>query len=298
MPTIDPSRDESIAKGKLTKLQPRRSGGKEDELFADLELTFEVKQNDVAKIERFAPGVRKLWRAGVDARQAIRTAKATEGAGAGSMAAGDGTFGDLVIKLPESSRNIRIRIDTDSGPVEGGGEIRGALRFRSTPKLSTITFKVRMAGLNGEAIGHLADMLDMLVDTGVRRVQKVLNFNAVPRVGAVVSGVDDGAEYAGVVVSAYNDDGVAMLLVKDIVDERRVRSASVSGALDVIPPDGRLLCEVLDEYVDSASECDCPASWRFLVVALGQRYLEAGASEKWVLDGDVIDAALQQATAA
>ena len=298
---LDLTQTNSSARAKLIKLDPKRSGDDDNKLFCDLQIACRVENDDEAAVlARFAPGALSLFRASAAARAAAAVKTSTEGAAAGAEAAAvDGTFGDLLIRLPESSRNVRMGAKCDGGEFDlGPAEIRGALRFKNTPKGAVVTYKVRVHEVNGEEIGALAEDLDMLIDVTFKRDQTVLPFpnrtdEIEPKIGQVVSGVDGGEEYAGIVIGTVSDeDSGAMLEIDDCGTTKLVRVASVSGALTVHGPNESKLEKALAAYVKAAKKADVEPTWRHLVIALGQRYLADGDHAAWVLDGDVVSAAI------
>lgn len=305
---LDLSANETAAKIKILKVVPKRSGSDDGKLVCDVEVSCKIDgEDDAAILARFAPGAVALYRAGASARTAAALKTSTEGAAAGAADANnDGTFGDLVIKLPENSRRTRVHAKLDAGEFDlGPASIRGALRFKSTPKASIVVYKLRLDEVEGEEVGALSDMLDMLCDIALKREQKVLDFpkktadEIAPEVGQVISGVDDGAEYSGIVLGFADDEGISVIEIDDCGTVSIVRAASVSGALTVVCDDGLTLEDVLSDYVSASSEAGTEASWQHLVVALGQHYLAAGQASDggWVITSDILHAALDVAAA-
>jgi hypothetical protein len=304
--------DKYAAKGKIAKVgSPRRHADDPDSLIFDLDVAFKIENQEQAEIAaQYAPGLMRLWQVGHKARNQSAAEVATNGAAEGAKDASEhGTFGDLSIKMPENMRTFAMSVKTDDGEVELGDVELRSLKYKSSAKTSTLVMKVRIKRCKGETIGLMADHLDLLGTVAIVRKQQnlpgtdgsVINFPtaaADPEPGQVVSGVDDGVEYAGIVVDqVIDEDNGSMLVIDDCGTERLVRLASVSGRLDVVVNKGRgkpgtKLNAAVSRFKDAASDAGIEPTWRYLVVALGEHYLNEGADAEWVLTDEIIEAAV------
>jgi hypothetical protein len=182
--------------------------------------------------------------------------------------------------------------------VETTAEV-SSVRFKSTPKLSSLVVKARLHAVDGEEVGSLATLLGEVVEVVFERSQQVLPFErSTPsaEIGSVVSGVQSGQEYAGLVAGRAIDESEGeMIEIVDFDAKLLVRATSVTGAIHVTT-DGRTLEDVVEQYHDLAVEAGIEPSWRHLVVALGHEYLAGGeAPNGWCLTPAIVESALSVA---
>lgn len=272
----------------VARIAPKRSGAQGDDLVLDVDFSFSVETEDAASlVDEIVPGALSLWRRGQKARE-----EGDEAPGA------RGVFGGISVKVPNPDVRVSVMTLGRDHVVESVAEV-SSCRFKSTPKLSSLVLKVRLLAVDGEDVGSLVTLLGEVVEIVFERSQQVIPFERsapVAEIGSVVSGVQAGQEYAGLVVGrAVDETDGEMIEIDDFGEHLLVRSTSVTGAIHVTTQ-GRTLDEVVSEYRDLALDEGIEPSWRHLVVALGHEYLAGGeAPNGWCLTTDIAESALSVA---
>jgi hypothetical protein len=282
----------------LAKLAPKRSGEQGEDLVLDLDLFFEVStEQDAEAVGSTVPGALALWRTGQSAREAGGAEEVLGGAAARS-AGSRGVYGGISIKVPDPDVRISLSMLGGEQVVEAVAEV-SALRFKSTPKVSALVVRARLHGLDGEDVGSLATLLGETVEVVFERSQQSLPFERsapTAEIGSVISGIQSGREYAGLVVGrAIDETEGEMIEIEDFDARLLVRATSVTGAIKV-QTEGQTLDEALDAFRDLAAEAGLDPSWRYLVVALGHEYLSGSETPSlWCLTPEIVESALSVA---
>lgn len=295
---IDIRGSDSSGKVEVGRIALKRSGEEGGGILVDLDLVQDIGSEDEAKlIDLAVPGALRLWQASSLARKAGEVETEVGGAAAGSQAAGaSGTFGQIAIRPPDVP--IRMNLGDGDARCEGDVEVRGA-RVKATPKACAYTVKVRMAGLDTTEIARLVDLLGEVASVTFVARQGVLPFRgkrAAIEVGEVVSGVNDGTEYAGVVLSVVSDDGTESIEVDDCGTVYIVPTATIAGSFAVEGADGKDRAAMVDVFVKACRKAKTKASWTHLVAALGRAYLagDEGAPEgAWPLLPSIVEDAVE-----
>lgn len=292
---IDLSKPRSAARCQLSKIGPKRAGDGEG-LVVDLDLAFEIEsEEDAREVSASVPGALALWKRGEVAR----------GSEAGLDLSGDsstappvsgGVHGSIAIRVSDPDVRISLLTLGGEGVIDAVGEV-SSCRFRSTPKAAALVVRVRALGLDGEEVGSLALLLGETVEATFERAQQALPFEErvapIAEIGSVVSGIQRGREYAGLVLGrAFDEVDGDLVEIDDFGERMLVRSTSISGSIRV-RTEGRPLDEVVEEYRGLAFDAGLDPSWRHLIVALGHEYLAGGETpEGWTLTTKIAENAL------
>jgi hypothetical protein len=279
----------------IGKIGLKRSGEEAVGLVADLDLVEEVSNEaDAAVVNGVVPGATALWRASARALAAGAVETESAGAAAGAQAASDssGPFGTYTIPIADDG--FRVVLGQDACVVEMFRAEVMSYRVKSTPTKCACTVKLRLEGIAKDQVATLVGWLGSPVTVTLERRQGVLPFRkrSAGEVGEIVSGIDSGREYAGVIVGrSTDDDGAEMIEVDDCGDVFVVAATTISGAFpsgDVAVRDQRVA-----EFVDHCEQSGVAPSWLWLVPELGRAYLSAGTPEwSWTLTEEIVQDAV------
>ncbi len=292
---IDLTKPRSEGRCEVAKVVPKRGGEQGEDLVLDLDLAFLVSSEEEARaVAESVPGALALWTRGQSAREAGEVEETLGGAAARS-AGSRGVFGGISIKIPDPDVRLSLSMLGGEHIVEALAEV-SSIRFKSTPKLSSLVVKARLHGVDGEDVGSLSMLLGETVKIVVERSQQSLPFERsapIAEIGSVVSGIQGGEEYAGLVVGRALDEREGeMIEISDFDASLLVRATSVTGAIRVTT-DGRAIDDCISEYRDLALDAGIEPSWRHLVIALGHEYLAgAEAPNGWCLTPAIAESAL------
>ncbi len=306
MSVIDLSAPNSTADGEFSgNITLKQTGSDPPGVYATFELAFPVDEDSAEVLENALPGASALFtRANIAAKEAEQ-AEALDGAAAGAEAGSKGTFGEVKVRVPHVDFRLTLG---DTGHPDGHTklvtdvEVR-AIRLKATPKTKVFLARFQTGTLSSEEVATLCEL--MLADTisvdTQKRGQQVLPFTGVPgdvsQIGRVVSGVNDGVEYAGIFMgSAEDDDSGTMVEIDDFGASFLVPIGTIAGSIKVVGDGGDDLDDALKHYTNVAKDDSIDPTWADLVPALGRAYLNGGtASDEWPLTEAVMEDALKVA---
>lgn len=270
---------------RLVRATPRRDGAG---IVWDYDLSIEVPDEQAAAlVDSYVPGAARAFASGGD--------------GARGKASTTGGFDLCALELSaEDGRHL----------ARGHAEVRQAT-VSVTASQAVLVVRVRVHGLLERAATDVVYQLDEVLQVSLT-TQHAARLTVAEAVGAgqrpaqSVGGligrlvvVQHGTELmAGIVV---HQDGTSLHLESldegvSLVDLGTGKPATV---LDVVPPPGEAMSELVSFYSASCAHAGVRASWHDVITAIGLLYaeqkLQALPDYSWQLDPEVWEAALEHA---
>lgn len=225
-------------------------------------------------------------------------------------------------KFKDDSRHLTLALAQEG--ADGGGRVLISdqqsqviqATFKTSRKAASYEIKIRVFGLSAGQIGELANGLQEHCTVSLEADQPGLfdgnnvhsleehRAKLLPKVGQIVAGLsvdpDDadapGEEFTGIVVKVYTEEGESLLDLQDAAGEITTgwAASEVVSTLNVIPPKGKEMGEMLDSYRQKAEKKGVVPTIGALISALGEMYTaDLTATESWVLSAKVIDLAVK-----
>lgn len=295
---LDVRNQSSTSEVEIARIGLKKSGEDGGGVIVDVDLAEVIEtEAEAAQIDGIVPGAIQLWTGSKNAQAAKAVDTELEGAAAGAQAASAsaGPFGTYTIPLGDDG--LRLTLGEHEHVIDCSLAEILSYRVKSTPTACVCTIKARLEGLDRDKIALLVGMLgEQMKATSERRQGALPLRRRTPgNVGEIVSGIHANTEYAGVIVGRSRDeDGAEVVEVDDCGSVFLVPATSISGSFP--SGDDAIRNQRVGEFVAACKAAKKKPSWKHLVAALGEAYLQVPPPNgQWTLTEEIVANAVKAA---